>query len=53
VWIGRLKKFEAQCPVQPLEMIDGDRLWDVKDLDRWIDSLKGDLDADDILARLG
>ncbi|MBM6581828.1 hypothetical protein ILT44_16650 [Microvirga sp. BT689] len=48
-----LKKFEAQCPVQPLEMIDGDRLWDVKDLDRWIDSLKGDFDADDIIGRLG
>lgn len=50
-----VKKFEAQCPVPPLEMADGDRLWDVRDLDRWIDSLKKDYFADDanaIVARL-
>jgi hypothetical protein len=34
------KKFEEQCPVRPIEMADGDRLWDVQDLDRWIDDLK-------------
>jgi hypothetical protein len=27
-------------------MADGDRLWDVRDLDRWIDSLKNDPDDD-------
>jgi hypothetical protein len=37
-----IKKFEFQCPVSPIEMADGDRLWDVRDLDRWIDSLKND-----------
>src|SRR5262249_20202172 len=37
-----VKKFEAQCPVPPIEMADGDRLWDVRDLDQWIDSLKND-----------
>jgi predicted alpha/beta hydrolase family esterase len=49
------KKFEAQCPVRPVEMADGDRLWDVRDLDQWIDSLKasGNGDGDDIVARLG
>ena len=35
-----VKKFEAQCPVKPVEMADGDLLWDVQDLDKWIDSLK-------------
>ncbi len=50
-----IKKFEAQCPVAPLQMADGDRLWDVHDLDRWIDSLKvGGVDAAEaIVARLG
>lgn len=37
-----VKKFETQCPVRPIEMADGDLLWDVLDLDRWIDSLKAD-----------
>lgn len=49
-----VKKFEAQCPVQPLRMADGDLLWDVQDLDFWIDSLKsGRFDeAETALARL-
>ncbi len=49
-----VRKFESQCPVQPLEMADGDLLWDVQDLDRWIDSLKSaKLDeAEAALARL-
>jgi len=29
-----IKKFEFQCPVAPIEMADGDLLWDVHDLDR-------------------
>ena len=49
-----LKTFEAQCPVRPISMANGDRRWDVLDLDRWIDGLKGDSPAvDDILDRLG
>ncbi len=24
-----VRKFEAQCPVAPVQMADGDRLWDV------------------------
>jgi hypothetical protein len=50
-----VRKFEAQCPVAPVQMADGDRLWDVQDLDRWIDGLKagrGD-DMDAIISRLG
>jgi hypothetical protein len=49
-----VKKFESQCPVSPIEMADGDRLWDVRDLDHWIDSLKngsGD-ETDAIVSRL-
>jgi hypothetical protein len=49
------RKFEAQCPVSPIKMPDGDLLWDVQDLDKWIDSLKsdnGDETADSIVARL-
>ena len=50
-----VKKFEVQCPVHPLRMTDGDLLWDVQDLDRWIESLKsGKIDeAEAALARLG
>jgi hypothetical protein len=50
-----VKKFAEQCPVKPIEMADGDLLWDVRDLDQWIDSLKtglADEDTDSILARL-
>ena len=49
-----VKTFEAQCPVAPIKMANGDRLWDVRDLDRWIDSLKGPPgnDLDDIVMRL-
>lgn len=51
-----MKKFEEQCPVTPIKMADGDLLWDVLDLDKWIDSLKvdaADSTADAIVARLG
>lgn len=49
-----VKKFELQCPVPPIEMADGDLLWDVQDLDRWIDNLKGEKldEAEAALARL-
>ena len=35
------RSFEEQVPVAPIVMANGDRLWDVRDLDRWIDGLKG------------
>jgi hypothetical protein len=49
-----VKKFETQCPVPPVIMADGDRLWDVEDLNRWIETLKGEVtdDANAIVARL-
>lgn len=48
------KKFQMQCPVRPIEMPDGELLWDVQDLDKWIDGLKiGNDGPDHILARLG
>jgi hypothetical protein len=49
-----VQKFAAQCPVRPVQMADGDELYDVQDLDAWIDGLKGrGDDADDIVGRLG
>ncbi len=48
------KKFEAQCPFRPIKMADGDELFDVQDLDVWIDTLKAGRgsDADDIVDKL-
>lgn len=51
-----VKNFPTQCPVKPIKMADGVLLWDVLDLDKWIDSLKSganDDAADVILAKLG
>lgn len=49
-----IKSFEGQCPVRPIVMTNGDRLWDVVDLDAWIDGLKvGTSTDDDIIAKLG
>ena len=48
------KQFVADCPVRPVRFPSGAELFDVRDLDAWIDSLKagsGDVD-DDILGRL-
>lgn len=50
-----VKSFVTLCPVRPIKMPDGELLWDVQDLDKWIDSLKvgvGEDAADAILARL-
>lgn len=47
-----LKTFERECPVRPIS-IGKDLLWDVHDLDRWIEGLKGDANTDDaIIERL-
>ncbi len=48
------KRFEAECRVAPVAMPGGTIVYDMRDLDAWIDSLKsgaGDAD-DDILGRL-
>jgi hypothetical protein len=49
-----VKNFETQCPVRPIKMPDGELLWDVLDLDKWIDELKGGAGeaADAILSKL-
>ena len=55
-YCGRpLKHFRADCPVAPVEFGNGDKRWDVRELDRWLDGLRcGTSDNDDaILARLG
>jgi hypothetical protein len=50
------KRFEVECPVQPIRFANGDVRGDVRDLDAWIDSLKAGIDHGDSLAivdRLG
>jgi hypothetical protein len=51
-----LKKFDVECPVRPIEMANGDHLWDVRDLDIWIDGLKAgtkdEATADSLIALL-
>lgn len=47
------KRFQAECPVSPVAFPNGDRLYDIRDLDSWLDCLKGNSEADDIIARLG
>ncbi len=50
-----LKRFPAECAVVPVAMPNGVKLYDIQDLDAWIDTLKsGDHSDDDVvLARLG
>jgi hypothetical protein len=51
-----VRRFEIECPVAPIRFPNGDLLWDVKELDTWLDNLKagtGDRDVAAILARLG
>lgn len=49
------KHFKDACPVRPVEIRKGDRRWDKRDLDHWIDGLKEGVEMtarDDILGRL-
>ena len=48
------KGFEQRCGVPPVEMPAGVRLYDMRDLDNWIDGFKaGSRDSDDdILGKL-
>jgi len=49
-----VKRFEIECPVAAVIFPNGDRRYDVHDLDKWLDFIKnGDGDADAIVARLG
>jgi hypothetical protein len=49
------KQFPTQCGVSPLEMPNGARLYDMRDLDRWIDGLKANHPDNDeeIIRKLG
>lgn len=50
-----VRRFEIECPSSPVAFPNGDRRWDVQDLDRWLDSLKAghaDHDADKIIGKL-
>ena len=48
-------RFPAECEVRPVEMPHGKKLYDIHDLDAWLDSLKPQSLDDDlsILERLG
>jgi len=48
------KRFQGECGVPPVAMPSGTRLYDMRDLDTWIDGLKaGASDSDDdILGKL-
>jgi hypothetical protein len=51
-----VRQFQIECPVDPIKMRNGDLRWDVRELDRWLDSLKaglGDHETDAIIGRLG
>lgn len=50
-----VRRFKVECPVSPIVFGNGDRRFDVRDLDGWLDGLKSGRtdEADDILARLG
>jgi len=49
-----VRRFEVECPIAPVAFSNGDRRYDVRDLDRWIDGLKAGApsDVEDIVARL-
>jgi hypothetical protein len=48
------KRFPLECSVSPVEMPGGAKLYDMRDLDQWIDGLKDGAPNDDdaILSRL-
>ncbi|HKU24731.1 MAG TPA: hypothetical protein VJQ54_04615 [Candidatus Sulfotelmatobacter sp.] len=50
-----VKRFPAACRISPVAMPSGERLYDVRDLDDWLDALKsGAADSDDeIIGKLG
>jgi hypothetical protein len=50
-----IRRFEIECPVQPIQFPNGDLRYDVHDLDRWLDGLKSDMsecDMNNITERL-
>jgi hypothetical protein len=49
------KRFPVTCPVTPVALPGDVKLYDVRDLDKWLDELKVGLgdDDDDIINKLG
>jgi hypothetical protein len=50
------KRFDVECPVQPVRYANGELRWDVRELDAWLDGLKAGSVNDDlesIIERLG
>ena len=49
------KSFRIDCPVLPVTLPGGRQMFDLRDLDQWLDDLKGGQlsDDDSIVARLG
>lgn len=46
-------RFPATCPVVPIAMPGGAKLYDVRDLDKWVDIVKaGSADPDDAILNL-
>lgn len=35
------KRFEVECPCSPVKFPNGDLRWDLRDLDIWLDNLRG------------
>ena len=49
-----VRQFEAECPVSATVFANGDKRFDVKQIDDWLDSLQSEThDAAQILAKLG
>lgn len=48
-----LKRFEVECPVAPIRFPNGDLLYDVIDLGKWLENLKNNSeDSEEIIKRL-
>ena len=48
-----VKRFEIECPVQPIRFQNGDLRYDVQDLNGWLDSLKAGHDDSDVETIIG
>ena len=47
-----ISRFTVECPVRPLIMKNGDHLYDIRDLDDWIDGMKNGGQEDEAEAAL-
>ena len=46
-------KFKRECPVDPIEYECGDRVYDIRELDKWLDTYRGgSTDIDEQIGRL-